>query len=173
MLRFTATGTGAGYSSISRNYKGTYSAQRQELVEGWIHYLILTSTWISQYSRPIWERFVQMCVLSGLAPIPRDLDINTITDADFRGPAMPWIDPEKEAKANRLLERCGYRSAQQIIRERNGNPMDVLDQIAAWRQASEDKGLVFDTDPAKTNVSGSAQPDNNTANNDSGGTSNA
>jgi len=157
MLRFTAAGTGAGYSSISRNYNGTYSAQRQELVEGWGNYLILTNTWISQFSQPVWERFVQACVLSGLAPIPDDLDINTIATADFRGPAMPWIDPEKEAKANRLLERCGYKSAQHIIRERNGNPKDVMDQIAAWRKDAESKGLIFETDAGQTSSSGAAQ----------------
>lgn len=148
MLRFTAAGTGAGYSSISRNYNGTYSAQRQELVEGYGHYQVLTNLFIAQFSRPIWERFVQMCVVSGLAPVPADLDINTIAAADFRGPAMPWIDPEKEAKANRLLERCGYKAAQQIIRERNGNPKDVMDQIARWRSEADKHNLVFESDPA-------------------------
>jgi lambda family phage portal protein len=148
MLRFTATGTGAGYSSISRNYNGTYSAQRQELVEGWIHYQSISNLWIAQFSRPTWERFVQMCVASGAAPVPDDLDLSTITSADFRGPAMPWIDPEKEAKANRLLERCGYKAAQQIIRERNGNPKDVMDQIARWRRDASANQLQFESNPA-------------------------
>jgi len=148
MLRFTATGTGTGYSSISRNYNGTYSAQRQELVEGWGHYQTLSNLWIAQFERPTWGRFVNMCIASGLAPVPNDLDLTTVTVADFRGPAMPWIDPEKEAKANRLLERCGYKAPQQIIRERNGSPKDVMDQIAKWRSEAHQRQLVFESDPA-------------------------
>jgi len=148
MLRFTAAGTGAGYSSISRNYNGTYSAQRQELVETRVNYEVLTGLWISQFSRPIRRRFTDMCIASGLVKVPRNLDIHTLYDADYRGPAMPWIDPEKEAKANKMLERCGYKSAQQVIRERNGNPRTVMDQISEWRKNANQLDLVFESDPA-------------------------
>lgn len=34
-LRSSCAGTRSQYSSVARDYDGTYSAQRQELVEGW------------------------------------------------------------------------------------------------------------------------------------------
>lgn len=148
MIRFTSAGVGTSYSSTSKNYNGTYSAQRQELVEGWGNYQAITGLWVGQFSRPVWRRFVTMAVASGRVQVPRDLDINTLYDAEFRGPAMPWIDPVKEALAQKTLERAGYKSAPQIIRERNGNPDDVMDQIANWRQRAADKSLVFDSDAA-------------------------
>jgi len=148
MMRFTAAGTGTGASSISRNYNGTYSAQRQELVEGYSNYQAMTNMFVGQFSRPVWRRFVEMAVASGQVKLPRDIDPLTIFDADFRGPAMPWIDPQKEAKANQVLERSGYKSAQQIIRERNGNPRDTMDQIDSWRKEANQRGLVFESDPA-------------------------
>lgn len=148
MTRFFSAGIGASNSSVSRNYNGTYSAQRQELVEGWGNYQALTQWFVGQFSRPIWHRFVSIAVLSGQIKLPSDLDMHTLYDADFRGPAMPWIDPEKEAKANRLLERCGYKSAPQIIRERGGVPKDTMDQTERWRKQADDKGLIFETDPA-------------------------
>lgn len=148
MIRFTSAGVGTSYSSTSKNYNGTYSAQRQELVEGWGNYQAITALWVGQFSRPVWHRFVNMAVASGRVQVPRDLDINTIYDAEYRGPAMPWIDPVKEATAQKTLERAGYKSAPQIIRERNGNPDDVMDQIAKWRQRATDKALVFDSDAA-------------------------
>ena len=157
MLRFTSAGVGATNSSVSKNYNGTYSAQRQELVEGDDNYKALTSLWVGQYSRPIRNRFVSMAVASGLAPIPSDLDITTLYDAEYRGPAMVWIDPVKEVQGNKMQERAGYKSAQQIIRERNGNPADTMEQIATWRRKAEEQGLVFDTDAAKTSGSGTAQ----------------
>lgn len=148
MMRFVAAGTGTGASSISRNYNGTYSAQRQELVETRVNYEVLTALWVSQFTRPIKHRFIDMCIASGLAKVPRNLDMHTLYDADYRGPAMPWIDPEKEAKANKMLERCGYKSAPQVIRERNGNPRTVMDQIHEWREKANQLGLVFESDPA-------------------------
>ena len=51
----------------------------------------------------------------------------------------PWIDPLKEAKANRSWRRLAA-SEVEIIRRRGGNPRDVLEQIAAWRDSHE-KGL--------------------------------
>jgi lambda family phage portal protein len=148
MIRFTSAGVGTSYSSTSKNYNGTYSAQRQELVEGWGNYQAITALWVGQFSRPVWRRFVNMAVASGRVRPPLDLDINTVYDAEYRGPAMPWIDPVKEATAQKTLERAGYKSAPQIIRERNGNPDDVMDQIARWRQRAADKSLVFDSDAA-------------------------
>lgn len=157
MIRFTSAGVGTSYSSTSKNYNGTYSAQRQELVEGWGNYQAVTNLWVGQFSRPIWRRFVNMAVASGQIQLPSDLDTRTLYDAEFRGPAMPWIDPVKEATANKTLERAGYKSAQQIIRERNGNPDDTMNQIAVWRSAAKDKDLVFDSDAATTSSAGTAQ----------------
>lgn len=157
MTRFTAAGVGASYSSISKNYNGTYSAQRQELVEGWGNYQAITNLWVGQFSRPVWRRFVNMAIASGLVRLPSDLDITTLYDAEFRGPAMPWIDPVKEASANKILERAGHKSAQQTIRERGGNPDDTMEQIDVWRRSADEKNLVFDTDAGKTSGSGTAQ----------------
>ncbi len=146
-LRAVASGTGANYSSMSKNYNGTYSAQRQELVEGWGNYQALTSLFVSQFSRPIYRRFVDAAIASGVVRLPRDIDPLTIYDADFRGPAMPWIDPDKESKANERLERAGYKSAQQIIRDRGGNPSDTMRQIKRWRDEADRNALIFTTDP--------------------------
>jgi len=157
MTRNVASGIGSSYSSLSKDYNGTYSAQRQELVESFSNYQTLTNWFVSQFSRPTWREFIDMAVLSGQLRVPRDLDMRTLYDADFRGPAMPWIDPVKEANANRTLERSGYKSAQQIIRDRGGQPADVMDQISSWRTKADEKGLVFDSDPSKTSGSGSEQ----------------
>ena len=145
--RGVAAGTGASYSSISKNYDGSYSAQRQELVESYGSYQACSQLFSAQFNRPIYRRFVQMSVLAGLLKVPSDLDINTLFDADYRGPAMPWIDPDKEAKANERMEQAGYKSAQMIIRDRGGNPNDVRKQIKQWRDKNDNDGLIFTTDP--------------------------
>ena len=144
--RAVASGVGGTYSSISKNYNGTYSAQRQELVEGWTGYSSATMLFVNQFVRPIVRRFINTAIASGIVTVPKDVNRMTIYDADYRGPSMPWINPKDEVAANEALERAGYKSAQMTIRERGGNPEEVRKQIKAWREENDSEGLIFTTD---------------------------
>jgi lambda family phage portal protein len=149
MLRAAAAGTGASYSSVARDYDGSYSSQRQELVEQWQQvYMPLRASFVAQGPRPVWERFVDMALRAGVIRPPRGADRNTLMDADFRGPAMPWIDPKDEVQAARDAARAGFTSRQQVIRERGDNPAEVYREVVKERRQADDDGMTFTTDPA-------------------------
>jgi lambda family phage portal protein len=156
-LRAAVAGIGASYSSVARDYGGTYSAQRQELVEQWINYAVLTDDFVGQFVQPVWEDFVKVAILSGLAPVPKDVDPASADDAMFVGQSMPWIDPLKEAMAWTALVQAGFASEVEVMRKRGANPRDVLEQINAHRKKSGEMGLVFSSDFA--NVSKQVQRD--------------
>lgn len=162
MVRMASVAAGATYSSVSGDYNGTYSSQRQELVEGYGGYGVLTSDFVSQFTAPNWKTFIDMAVLSGQIQLPNDIDPRTLYMAGYYGPSMPWIDPVKEATGYKTMERSGYTSAQQTIRKLGGNPQDTMDQIEDWRQQADSKDLVFDTDPKYDKVPALAIPDNST-----------
>lgn len=165
-LRATAGGVGASYSSISRDYNGTFSAQRQELVEQWVHYAVLTDDFVGQWIQPVWTRFVLVADLSGVVPRPRDVDPLLADDALFVAQAMPWIDPYKEAQAWELLVRAGFASEVEAIRRRGGNPRDLLEQVAAFRKQAKEKELIFSADAAndkKTAAATEPAPEDNAA----------
>ena len=143
-IKAIAAGTGPTYSSVSKTYDGTYSAQRQELVEGWIAYATLSAEFASRIVRPVWEKFVALAILSGNLRLPADLDRTTLDDAIYINPQMPWIDPKKEAEAWGMLEDRAYASGPEIIRKRGGNPIDVLDQQARWRREKEARDIPVD-----------------------------
>lgn len=147
-LKALAAGVGATYSSIARDYNGTWSAQRQELVEQWTHYATLTDEFVGNFIQPVWEAFVQAAHLSGVVPIPADVITDKANDALFVGQSMPWIDPLKEANAWSKLVRAGFASEVEVMRKRGVNPYDVLDQIETFRNEAKSKGLVFDSDAA-------------------------
>lgn len=140
-MRAIAAGTGPTFSSIARNYNGTYSAQRQELVEGYAMYSVLSAEFISQISRPVYQAFVNAAIASGVLRIPPGVRPETITNATYMPPAMPWIDPKKEAEAWGILEDRTYISGPEIIRKRGGNPMDVLEQQGRWLREKEAEGV--------------------------------
>ena len=156
-LRAIAAGLGASYSSLARDYNGTYSAQRQELVEQWIHYAILTDEFVGQFVQPVWQQFVQAAHLSGVVRMPADLEQYSEDDCLFVGQSMPWIDPLKEASAWHQLTQDGFASEVEVIRKRGGNPRDVIEQIAAFRKDAADKKLVFGSDFANSNQAPTGQ----------------
>jgi len=147
-LKAVAAGLGGSYSSISRNYDGTFSSQRQELVEQWVHYAVLADDFVSQWVQPVWEEFVAVAHLSGVVPTPTDVVPGTENDALYVAQAMPWIDPLKEAVACETLVKAGFASEVEMIRRRGANPADVLEQISAWRAKCLEKGVAFTTSTA-------------------------
>jgi lambda family phage portal protein len=129
--RRIASGTGSRYSSVSRNYNGTYSAQRQELVEGRQHYLRLTNYLISKFYLPVWRRFIDSARLAGRLRISSDVDVASLYTPEIRPPALPWIDPKKEIEAHAMAVESGFKSRHQVIRDLNGDPRTVDQQLAA------------------------------------------
>lgn len=153
-LRAAAAGFGVSYSSIARDYSGTFSSQRQELVEQWVNYAVLTDEFVGMFVQPVWETFVRVCAISGQVPLPADVVPGTEDDCLFVAQQMPWIDPLKEANAWLTLVRAGFAAEVEVIRKRGGTPRDVLEQIRSFRADSE--GLVFTSNGANSLQGGAA-----------------
>lgn len=147
-LRMFAAGIRASYSSLSRSYDGTYSAQRQEMVEQWVHYAAATDEFVGQWFAPYVRNFIIAAHLSGAVRRPADVVTATADDVLFIAPSMPWIDPAKEALADLTLVRAGFASEVEVMRRRGRNPDTVLQQIAEWRRKAQEAGLTFDSDAA-------------------------
>lgn len=136
-LRAAAGGIGVSYSSLSLDYNGTYSAQRQELVEKWGSYLMLAERFIALCVRPQRMRFVEACVLSGRVRLPRGWTLRDLAASTYVRPVMPWIDPLKEAYARGEAEDRGWVSPQQNTLQYGNNPAEVLRQRQDWREQTQ------------------------------------
>lgn len=136
-LRAAAGGIGVSYSSLSLDYNGTYSAQRQELVEKWGSYLMLAERFIAMSVRPQRLRFVEACVLAGRVRLPRGWTVRNLAASTYVRPVMPWIDPLKEAYARGEAEDRGWVSPQQNTLQYGNNPAEVLRQRQDWQEQTE------------------------------------
>jgi lambda family phage portal protein len=140
-LRAGAAGLRMSFSALAKKYDGSYSAQRQELIDQWGAYALLSAEFTHQAVRPAYRRLVAAAQLSGKLVLPRTIDPDKVADALYIPQSMPWIDPVKEATAWALLESNNYVAAQEIIRKRGGNPRDVLKQKQSWKKSLADYGL--------------------------------
>lgn len=146
MVKAVCSATGVNFSTVAKTYSGTYSAQRQELVDSYVSYGVLSDAFISSWSRPMYQRYVQMSLLSGRHRAPSNVDIESIASAHFQPPVMPWIDPARESRSNEINTRNGWATDSEIIRSRGKNPAKVKRQRVVEVQENREKGLVCEND---------------------------
>jgi lambda family phage portal protein len=140
-LRAIGAGTMASASSISRNYDGTYSAQRQELVEIEQSYSLLRYAFVDMHTAEVYRRFVAAMVLAGHVQPARGVSFDQFCQAIYIPPSMPWIDPLKEADAYAILEDRAYISGPEIIRRQGRTPQDVLRAQQQWLADKKAAGI--------------------------------
>jgi lambda family phage portal protein len=128
-MRSAAAGTMTGFSSISKNYNGTYSAQRQELVEQFVCYRQLTGMFVYRTCQPVWDGFIDAVTISGAVEIGRNVDRTTLYDCTHTNPPVPWINPVDEVNAKILQMKWGFKSRTRIIREFGDNPDEMNREI--------------------------------------------
>ncbi|MFD1806202.1 phage portal protein [Pasteurella oralis] len=169
-LRATAAGTRSSYSSIARDYNGTYSSQRQELVESFEGYAVLQDHFVAHISRPVYREWLKMAVLCGEIKVPLEVDQSMLFNAVYSGPVMPWIDPMKEAQAWATRIRGGLATESQAVRASGHNPAEVKRRRIVEVQENRDKGLKFDTDLTNTSQGNKHEEKNSDGtNSDDGG----
>lgn len=145
-LRAIAASTRIAYSTIARNYNGTYSAQRQELVEAQLGYDLLQHEFIDYWCRPVYRAWLAMAIASGEIDVPVDVDPASVFSAVYQGPVMPWIDPRKEADAWEILVEAGFADEAEVSRARGRNPQELKKAREAEVKTNREKGLVFSSD---------------------------
>ena len=144
-LKAVAGGTNTGYSSIAKDYDGSYSSQRQELVEQARVTKLLRGEFISAWLQPIYVDFINAAFVAGLIDL-RSADPLTIHDAEHVGLGTAHIEPKREADAQERQVQAGFKSKTQIILGNGDDPREVTRQIQTEREADNEKGLVFSSD---------------------------
>lgn len=136
MLQAATAGIGVSYSTSTHDYDGTYSSQRQELVEVQQAYAHLRCQFVALFYRPIWQRFVRAVQLADLISMA-GADPRTLADFEAIAPPSPWIDPQKEASADKIAIEAKIESRHGVIRKRGGDPRRVDDEIEADTMSAE------------------------------------
>jgi lambda family phage portal protein len=156
MLREVAAGTGSSYESLSRDYsQSNYSSSRLALLDDRDLWRVLQTWFIRSFREPIHRIWLQQAVLSGAI---QSLSVNDFAQnpekfnaVRFKPRGWSWIDPTKEVEAYKEAIRSGFTTVSDVIAITGaGRDLeDVLNERERELKMMADKGLVFDTDPAK------------------------
>jgi len=127
-----AGGAGVSYSALSLDYLGSYSSQRQELVEAFASYGVIWAYWVDTVEEPMYRETLKLLIAtdSEVRTLSRAVDQMTLFDAEFSRPVMPWVDPEKETNSLQGQYDLGIKTKASMIRERGGNPEETAEAVA-------------------------------------------
>lgn len=134
--RMIGAGQGLSYEAVSRDMSETnYSSARQGSIEDEGTYADEIELLEEKVLSEIYETFIISCILSGKLSA-KDFWSNKLEYLKHQWVASPkkWIDPVKEANANRIALATGQKTFQDICAE---NGKDWQEQISDMAKAIE------------------------------------
>lgn len=147
-MRMASSASGVNNSAVTRHYSGSYSAQRQELVDSFARYRILQRKFVTSWTRPQYRKALEIAILNRELRVPKEVDKDTVLNAIYQAPVMPWIDPAKEMVGIEKGTRLSLNSLSSYQRERNINPLATRREVQAERKSMNEMGIVSTADPA-------------------------
>jgi lambda family phage portal protein len=163
MLRSLAAGSGVPYPTVSADYsQSNYSSSRLERLEVLELWRSLQDWIIEDVCQVVFERAIAAAVGAGTLQLPGyDLAPERYEAVKWFPRGWEFVDPQKEAAANKDLVRSGFKTQAQIVAEQGGDLEDLLLARAAEVERAEQLGIQFDTNPADDLQGGSpdAEPE--------------
>ena len=140
--RLIASGQGLSYESTTRDMSETnYSSARQSAIEDELTYaedIELFQSFMSE----VYEEFLKSTVLAGIITIPDFFSKKTeYSKHMWIAGQKRWIDPVKEANANRIALENGMKTFQQIAAENGKDWKEQIDDMAAAKEYAEKAGV--------------------------------
>ena len=140
--RLTGAGQGLSYESVSRDMsQSNYSSARQGSIEDELTFEDEIEVLESVLSE-IYETFVISAFLSGKIQI-KDFWENKSSYLRHEWVKSPkrWIDPQKEANANKIALSTGQKTFKQIAAENGRDWKEQIDEMAEILEYAKSKGI--------------------------------
>ncbi|MBF0147276.1 MAG: phage portal protein [Magnetococcales bacterium] len=161
-LRAVAVAIGVTYEQLTGDLSGVnYSSIRAGMVEfrrrmeQWQRSVI-----IHQFCRPVWERWMDMAVLSGAMELPgyarRRREYQAVK---WIPQGWAWVDPQKEFNAVIMAIRSGLLSRDEAVATYGYDAEEIDREIADTNARADNLGLVLDSDPRRRTRTGAAVQD--------------
>lgn len=142
--RLSGASQGISYEVAARDMSQVnYSSARQGLLEDQKTYLMYQKFLIDHFLTPIYEAFIEAAVLAGKLDI-KDFykDKEKYLYHEWIAPGMKWIDPLKEANANRIALETNQTTLAEIAGSRGSHWKELIDQRAKEIEYMRLKGVI-------------------------------
>lgn len=150
--RRTGAGTNVSYEQLTGDFSNAnYSTMRGGMLEFWAEIDTLLWDYFIPAQNVIWGWVMEGAWLVGKLDTP---DI----EADWQAPARPSVEPDKDAIADTILVRNGWKDEDDVIKAQGYHPSKLRKKLKENREQRELYGIISDADPAKYAWRGSFPP---------------
>ena len=148
------------FEILIKHFTASYSAARAALLEAWKYYRGRRQWLAAEFCQPVYEEVLAEEIARGNLAAPGFFNSAAIRKAylgaDWVGPGMAQIDPNKENQADALAEDRGWKTAREITAEKTGGDWARNNtQRAKEERARRDGGLA----PATSSGTDAPAPD--------------
>ena len=143
MKMLIAAGQGVSYEAASRDLQhASYSSARQAMIEDEETFAVEEQKLQDDFLDEVYTAFVTNAVLSGAIQCPRFWENPNLYYAHswLRKPKK-WIDPQKEANANKIALETGQRLLSDIWYESGRDYREVMDKMKEMQNYADEIGL--------------------------------
>lgn len=143
LQRLVGAGQGLSYESTSRDMSETnYSSARQGMIEDDLTYTEEVELLQGKLMVEVYETFLISAVLAGKLTIPDFWnDPQKYMEHEWVASPKKWIDPQKEANANKTALESGVKSFKQISAEQGRDWKEQIDDMADVVAYAKEKGV--------------------------------
>ncbi|WP_299377280.1 phage portal protein [uncultured Kiloniella sp.] len=155
-LRAIAAGIGVTYEQLTGSLEDVnFSSIRAGLLEFQARAKRIQRFLIFQLCQPVWKEFVKQAVIfSGLIAPGFGSNPKKFLKAKWKPPGFRYVNPVQEVNAIKTQIRSGLITRAEAVAELGGD-IEEIDNIQAEDNSRADGlGLVYDSDPRKTTMSG-------------------
>lgn len=129
ILRGIASGFGVSYNAMANDYESVnYSSARSSLLYERDWWKMLQSWFIESFLNKFFEEWLDMTLLTGVINIPYS-KFEKFNSPFWIARRWDWVDPEKDANANLIMLKNGFKTLEQILAERGMDLEETLEQL--------------------------------------------
>src|ERR1035437_4645879 len=156
-LMSMAAGIGVTYDQMAGDLRqANYSSLRAGKLDFWrLISQMQKHILIPRLCKPVWRRFISRAILSGALPAAPS---NGAYSCDWVVPAKEYIDPKKDADAEKNEVRAGRVTPQSYIAARGGDWRNDLQDFKVFFDKAHELGVVLDIDVALVDQHGRQPP---------------
>lgn len=150
--RLTGSAQGISYEVTARDMSQVnYSSARQGLLEDRSTYEMEQQSFRDHFLCDIYEEFLTAAVLAGVIYIPRFFeDKDMYLKHEWIAPGMRWIDPKKEADANKTMLESNLTTLENIAASTGQDWREIIDQRAREIEYATAKGVIQNVENTTT-----------------------
>lgn len=141
ILRSIASGLGVSYNSLANDLTSVnFSSLRHGALEDRDRYRTLQKWIIDTLHQRVFERWLEFSLLTGKIQLPAD-KFDKFNNVIWQPRGWQWVDPQKEASANKEMLRMGAKTLTKITAEQGWDLEDTLLERQRELQLIEQHGL--------------------------------